>query len=262
MIKNNQKKCFKNSLRVCMFCILLFYKKTSICQIVNIEKERIRNHDSAIVVGKLSATLNISDNKKVLISSDINPHLQIKKNKHLFLTIAQWEFSTLDKSTINNGGYVHLRYNYAIASKIKLDVFTQFQYNKVWNMPLRYLLGAGPRIKLLDIQNNKLFFGPLYMFELQEEGSTHQTQYNHRLSSYVSWNINKSPFLFFAGTFYYQPLIANFNNYRMSTLVELNFTITKHFTFDNRFLWIFDNTKTIDIPTYSYRYTAGFGYKF
>jgi hypothetical protein len=231
-------------------------------QIVNIEKERIRNQDSIALAGKLSTTFNLTQNKNLLINSDINPHLQYKNRKHILLGIAQWEYAALNKKNINNGGYVHLRYNYALFKNSKLEIFTQLQYNKVWNMPYRYLLGAGPRFKLLDAQKQKIYTGPLYMYEIQSVKADNYIQHNHRISTYVSWNTQLTSSLSFNGTVYYQPKIDQFSNYRLTGLCELNVVISKKLTFDNRFSYIYDQTLTTDVPASSYRYTAGLGYKF
>jgi hypothetical protein len=231
-------------------------------QIVNIEKERIKKQDSIGMAGKISATLNITQNKTLLINADLNPHLQYKGKKHLILALAQSEYAALDSKTINSGGFVHLRHNYSLYKNIKSDVFTQLQYNKVWNMPLRFLLGGGPRIKVLDYRKNRLYFGPLYMYEIQEVQAENFVQHNHRMSAYLSWNIELNAILFFSGTVYYQPLLKNFENYRLTGMGELNIAVSRHFSFDNRFMIIFDQTGTTDVPARTYRYTAGLGYKF
>lgn len=231
-------------------------------QIVNIEKERIKKHDSSGIAGKISATLNITQNKTLLINADLNPHLQYKGKKHLILALAQTEYAALDAKTINSGGYVHLRHNYTVYKNIKSDVFTQLQYNKVWNMPFRFLLGGGPRIKVLDYLKNRLYFGPLYMYEVQEVKADNHIQHNHRMSAYLSWNMELNAIVFFSGTVYYQPLLKNFENYRLTGMGELNIAVSRHFTFDNRFGIIFDQTGTTDVPARTYRYTAGLGYKF
>ena len=244
------------------FFIMIFYGQNTQAQIVNIEKERIKIHDSVGILGKVSATMNITKNKNLLVNADFNPHLQYKNRKHLLLAVAQIEYAALDKKMLSSGGFVHLRYNYALYRNIKAECFTQIQYNKVWNMPLRFLLGAGPRFKLLDIQKNRFYFGPLYMYEVQEVKTDNYTQHNHRMSAYLSWNMDINNQLFFSGTVYYQPLLIGFQNYRITSLGELSIAVSKHFTFDNRFTIIFDQTQTTDVPIQTYRYTAGLGYKF
>lgn len=231
-------------------------------QIVNIEKERIKNQETKKLVGKISATLNITQNKKLAVNADLNPHLQYKYKKHLILAMAQMEYLAVEKTSINSGGFFHVRYNYALTQKIKAELFSQVQYNKIWNMPLRFLLGAGPRFKLMDIKLNRLYFGPLYLFELQKVSASNQTQYNHRLSAYLSWNVDLAKGVLCAGTVYYQPLLRDLSNYRISGLCELNIALSPHFTFDNRFGFIYDQTQTIDIPVQTYRFTSGFGYTF
>lgn len=242
--------------------LFIFCFFTSTAQIVNVEKERIANHDSIGIMGKVSATINITQNKNLLVCGDLNPHLQYKNKKHFVLAIAQMEYAALDKKTISSGGFFHLRYNYAVHTNIKAECFTQIQYNNVWNMPFRFLMGAGPRFKLLDIKKNRLYFGPLYMYEIQQVKADNYTQHNHRISAYISWNIEPNSVVFFSGTVYYQPLLKDFQNYRYTGLCEVNFCFSKHFTFENHFDIIFDQTHTPDVPPQTYQYTAGLGYTF
>lgn len=253
---------FKIPKYLVLFGSLLFVVRLAKAQIVNIEKERIKNQDSIKIMGKLSGTFNIVQNKNVSVYADFNPHIQYKNRKHLLLAIAQLEYSAINNSTINSGGLIHLRYNYAILKNLKAEIFTQAQYNKIWNMPLRYLVGFGPRFKLWEQNQNRLYFGPLYMFELQKVQNNQYVQYNHRLSAYLSWNLISNKILFFSGTLYYQPLLAHFQNYRISGLCELNFVISPHFTIDNRLILSYDQTNTTDVPAKTYRFTSGLGYKF
>lgn len=247
---------------ILLFIIFICLPNSCASQIVNIEKERIRNHDSIGFEGKLSTNINFSDNKNKQLNIDINPHLQYKNKKHIVLGVALWEYATLNNKIINNGGFIHCRYNYELRKNLKAEFFTQIQYNTIWNMPLRYILGGGPRIKILERNKNKLYFGPLYMYEIQYQKRDDFIQYNHRLSAYVSWNTYLNKIIFFTGTIYYQPLIRDFANYRLSGLTECNVALGKRFTLNNRFSYIFDQTQTIDIPAHTFRYTAGVNYYF
>jgi hypothetical protein len=213
---------------------LLYLVPIANAQVVNIEKERIKNQDSIKIMGKVSGTFNIVQNKNISVYADFNPHIQYKNRKHLMLAIAQMEYSAINNFTINSGGLIHLRYNYAIHKSFKL-----WEHNQ-----------------------NRFYFGPLYMFELQKVQTNQYVQYNHRLSAYVSWNLISNKFLFFSGTLYYQPLLAHFQNYRISGLCELNFAISPRFTIDNRLIFSYDQTKTTDVPTNTYRISSGLGYKF
>ncbi len=252
---------FCSKIAVCGFCLSLLAWQSS-AQIVNIEKERIRNHDSVGMMGKVSMTFSIIQNKTRLINAEFNPHLQYKNKKHLLLLIGQGVYAALDKKTVTNGAYGHLRYNYVLRPQIKAECFTQLQYNRIWNMPLRFLLGAGPRFKLFDVKQNRIYAAPLYLYEMQVVASGKTTQINHRLSAYLSWNIAAGSTLFFAGTVYYQPLLRDFSNYRVSGQGELNIAISKHLSFENKLTCIFDQTRTVDIPAESFQYSAGFGFKF
>lgn len=52
-------------------------------QIVNIEKERIKAHDSAGIEGQMNMSVQLNENKGLVFFSEINPHLQYKRAKHL-----------------------------------------------------------------------------------------------------------------------------------------------------------------------------------
>jgi hypothetical protein len=252
------KKYFKYIL--CSLIGMMYFPLTA--QIVNIEKERIKAHDSAGIEGQMNLSVQLNENKGLVFFSEINPHLQYKRAKHLLLFVGHWDYTYAAKKVLNHGAFAHLRYNYALFKRIKWELFQQIQYNKIWNMPFRYLSGTGPRFKLLDWPNTKLYAGPLYIFEWQRVGAYGSDLFTHRLSSYISWNAQYKDLYRFSGTFYYQPNWINWRDTRFSTLVELQFKLNRQFSFDHRFTWIHDATGVVDIPLYTYRYTLGLGYRF
>lgn len=231
-------------------------------QIVNIEKERLRNQDSARFVGKIAATAQLIENKGLSIFTDVNPHIQWKKNRHLILLIGQWEYLSALSNTVNHGGYAHLRYNYRLKPLLKWEFFTQIQYNRVWNMPWRYLAGTGPRLKCIDREAMQVYLGPLYLFEWQRSQLDEIDRYMHRLSAYMSWNTHWKSLLRFAGTIYYQPRLNVWTDYRISGQTELQISMNKHLSLEQKTTWIFDETGFIGIPHRNYRMSLGFSYRF
>lgn len=242
--------------------ILIGIASDTIAQIVNIEKERLRNQDSARLAGKFAATAQLIENKGLSIFADFNPHIQFKKNRHIILLIGQWEYLSALSNTVNHGGYAHLRYNYRLKPLLKWEVFSQLQYNRIWNMPWRYLAGTGPRLKCIDQEAMQVYLGPLYLFEWQRSQLDEINRYMHRLSAYISWNMHWKALLRFAGTVYYQPRLNQWMDYRISGQTELQLNLSKHFSLEQKTTWIFDETGFIGIPRKNYRLSLGFAYRF
>src|SRR6202008_1155220 len=102
-----------------------------------------------------------------------------------------------------------------------------------------YLAGMGPRFKIIKKKNFRLYVGTLYMYEYQLQDHETIEQYNHRLSTYVTFNIAYSKFDFSHTTFF-QPLLSNFSNYRIASDSNLDIVLTGHFNFRVGFNLLYD----------------------
>jgi len=229
-------------------------------QVINIENKRFLN-DTNGFIGRSDINFNITQNTQQVLTLGINLHAQYQHNKHRILMISDLAFIKAANQNFVNNGYEHLRYSYKVANRITWETFVQAQYNIVLKLDKRYLAGMGPRFKIIKQPHFRVYAATLYMYEFQSQDNETIIQYNHRLSSYLSFNFNFNKFDFSSTTFY-QPLLSNFNNYRIATDNNIDISISNHFNFRVGFNLLYDTNQPPGIPDVVYIIKNGLSFKF
>ena len=242
------------------FILLLFLPFYFKAQVINIENKRFLN-DTNGFIGRSDLNFNVTQNTQQVISLGINVHMQYQYNKHRFLAISDIAFIKAAQTDFVNNGYQHLRYSYKLNKHITWESFTQAQYNVVLKLDRRYLAGTGPRVKILKKNNFRIYTAALYMYEYQVQNNESIIQYNHRMSSYVTFNIGFNK-LDFSNTTFYQPMLSNFNNFRIASDSNLDILLTGHFNFRVGFNMLYDTNQPPGIPALVYTLKNGLSFKF
>jgi hypothetical protein len=177
-----QRKSQNNFLLVFLFPLLVS------AQVINIESKRFLN-DTNGFVGRADLNFNITQNTQQVTTLGFNIHMQYQHNRHRVLAISDFGFIKAGPTDFVNNGYQHLRYGYKLIDRVTWETFGQAQYNLVLKLDRRYLVGTGPRFKIIKKKNFRLYVAALYMFEHQEQDNETIIQDNNRISSYVTFNI-------------------------------------------------------------------------
>lgn len=208
----------------------------------------------------LHFALKRSANDFFTIANDI--HLQYKMNKNLVLFKNHISFQKIEGDNFTNFGISHLRYNYKYTSRIAMEVFAQGQYNKVSKIDFRGLLGAGPRFKLSTSEKYKFYLGTLVMYEQEELSDGSDIERNVRGSSYLSFSLYPTDRVTLVSTTYYQPILIEFSDYRISSQSSLLIDIFKDLALKTSYTFTYNATPAIDVPNSQYRLTSGLTYSF
>ncbi len=236
--------------------ILLLFCRTLFSQIVNIESQRIHN-DTTGWDGTLDAGFSVNQNNTLLVSATTGAHVQYKTKKDLFMLLGNWRFTNGGTERFMNDGMAHFRYNHKFNNWLRLEAFTQVQYNELLNLRIRYLVGMGPRIKFLDKKFINMYVGTLYMFEYEQQAITDTMEYNNRLSAYLSWTIDPNPDFSFVATTYYQPKLTDWSDFRISGNYALKFKAFKRLAFKVEFSFLFDAIPPPGIRQFVFTGTTG-----
>lgn len=229
-------------------------------QVINIENKRFLN-DTNGFVGRTDFNFNVTQNTQQVLTLGINLHAQYQHNKHRFLMISDLAFIKAANQNFVNNGYEHLRYSYKLVNRVTWESFAQAQYNIVLKLDKRYLAGTGPRFKIIKQPHFRVYTAALYMYEFQSQNNETMIQYNHRMSSYLTFNFNFDKFDFTSTTFY-QPLLRDFNNYRIATDNNIDISISNHFNFRIGFNLLYDTNQPPGIPDVVYVLKNGLSFKF
>lgn len=233
----------------------------SFSQVVNVERLRLKT-DTTGLFGNAAVSLNIIENKKKILKTGGNLHLMLKKTKNVYLVISNINLIRAGDEDFVNNGFQHFRYNHLLTERFIIEAFTQAQFNELLKVKNRDLAGTGLRVKILKSKKINLYSGFLYMYEYEEIKGESIIHRDHRMSDYLSIGLYLNETFSFESTTYYQPLIKNFNDYRISSENTLGFIITKNLSFDLAFSILYDTRQPEDIPGTTYELTNSLRYNF
>lgn len=240
--------------------LLILLSFNASAQVINIEGKRFLK-DTNGFVGRADFNFNINQNINQVITLGFNTHLQYVYNKHRIMSISDLLFIKAANQDFVNAGYQHIRYNYKIKNRLTWEAFVQAQYNLALQLNKRYLAGTGPRIKVIKQPHLKIYTGTLYMYEYQVQNNDSINEFNNRLSAYVSFNIDYEK-IDFVSTTYYQPNLADFNDYRIANDSSFEIMVNKHLNFRTGINLLFDTQQPLRVPELTYIYRSGISFKF
>jgi hypothetical protein len=226
-----------------LFILSILIIKISLAQLVNIEEKRKEKKDG--IQGNITIALKITQNTKQIIQANNDISLQYSKKSHTILffndltLMVVREDNHKDDNLINEN-FQHFRYNYTLQDSgfFTTEFFLQRQQNKVKYLDLRFLIGSGPRFKIINNNHTILYLAPLLMYEneiLNDSLGTITTMIRGDL--YTSLSLNFNNFITFSNVTYYQPAIYNlakntdferFKDFRIASNTSLSFSIIKN----------------------------------
>ena len=231
-------------------------------QILNAESLR-KVTDTSGFSGAASVAFSLKRNVNDFITLGSDLHIQYKNEHHLALFKNDVNFQKIEGERFENSLISHLRYNYKLHPRVAWEAFAQGQYNKVNLIDFRGLLGTGPRFKVTTSEKYKFYLGTLAMFEYEKvaDGVT-PIQRDFRGSSYLSFSLYPTDHISIISTTYYQPLLENFADYRISSQSSLAVGLFTNFSVKLSHTFIYDAFPAIGIPNSQYEFTTGVAYTF
>lgn len=230
-------------------------------QVINIENKRFLN-DTNGWVGNCDFSLSVIQNTQQVLTFSNSLRIQYQKNRSRFILLNDLNFVKAGKTDFVNAGYQHFRYNYKVINALTMEAFTQTQYNPVLRLDFRYLLGAGPRVKLLKKPNARIYAAALYMYEYDDIVNDATNIYEHRLSNYLTFTFTILKTVELTSTTFYQPNLNDFEDYRIATDNNLEIHINKYLNFKSTFNLLYDTRQPLGIPDLVYTFRNGLSIKF
>jgi hypothetical protein len=247
--------------QVSTFFILFFFSIFLNAQIINIEKKRMIT-DTTGWSGTIGLSVSANKFTKSFFSSNANGHLQYQDDKNLYLAFGVIDFVSAGGEEFNNSGVGHIRYNRKLTSLLRVEAFSQVQYNSITKIQSRFLNGAGIRLKLSQYEKAKFYYGLTYMYEYEELNSPEIINKDHRLSSYATFTLSPEDNVSFTSTTYMQPKFGDIRDYRLNSDINMVFHINRYLKMVTNFHYLYDSKPPEDIPSVNYEITNGLIFKF
>ncbi|MEL6636800.1 MAG: DUF481 domain-containing protein [Bacteroidota bacterium] len=234
-------------------------------QIVNIEDRRSFRADTIAWFGNVQLGFNLVDNGDPVYTLNGGINVEYQRMRHLFLSFSRFNLVRVVDQDFVNDGFQHLRYNYTLGPRLTWEAFAQAQYNEKIKLRFRGLIGTGPRWSLLpEASKQRAFLGALYMYEYNEDNVATETNpdaldylRDHRLSAYLALRFAIGANLVLASTSYFQPVIDNFADQRLSSQTTGQLTITEKLKFTTTFSILYDTRVPEGVPNTTYRWING-----
>ena len=247
----------------CLVLLSLSVGSGPYAQIQHIENRRIYD-DSLGWAGRADVNFSAIQNRNLLVNLGVRPFAQFTDSMNYFLALGDYNYS-VGEIVYAHSLLFHVRYNSYFTHRnrwVSWEMYAQTQFNPLLSQRVRALAGTGPRFRLLDKKNYKIFIGPSYMFEYEEIIADSSVQRNHRGSLYLSWFFNPVKNFSFSGSTYVQPLLTDFADYRVSGQYTLRFKIVKRTDFKFEFGFLYDSRPPQEVRNFIFNAQAGIGIDF
>lgn len=216
-------------------------------QVINIESKRYDRLDSGWH-GIAELNFNYLQNQNQIINAGNKLDVMYVKDIQTYLFINDINFIRLNNTNLDYNTYQHFRYKRQIKDWLHGEAFAQTQFNQQFGLNFRGLLGAGPRIRLMNADSVKIFIGPMWMYEYEVEKPNNTQVVTNRLSFYFSVLFLKNHNFTVNILGYYQPDLANFADFRISSDLRLEFKINRKYAFRSSASQSYDSKPPPNIP--------------
>ncbi|MFM6925421.1 MAG: DUF481 domain-containing protein [Ferruginibacter sp.] len=225
-------------------------------QIVNMESQRYHT-DTTGWAGSVGGSFALTNYGQKVFDVDANAHVQYKSKKSLYLFLGGYGFLKGDQQSYVDYGFLHLRYNYKLTKNLRLEAFTQLQQNTITKVQSRFLIGAGPRYKIVDNQKIRMYLGSLPMYEIEKETGVRQNITDWRCSNYLSFTIIPNKQTELTTTTYYQPVMFDAGDYRLLNQSSCKVKAGKKISVVIRYNYQFDASPAAGINRETYTFGTG-----
>ena len=249
----------QKSLRCLGIVVLLCFSSMLCGQIFNIEKRRIASDLAGAWLGSANMSFAGSKSTKSTVSIAAGTLIEYKSRdtNNLWLFITDFRLVTGDREKFADNGFAHFLYNYKLSKAIRWEIFTQLQYNSLTLLQRQVLIGTGPRFKLTQYETAKFYFGAAYVYEYEEVSDTTMLHHDHRASSYFTFTLSPEETVSFISTTYVQPLLTNFDDFRISNETNLSLDITRKLALNVTFQYFYDSRPPVGVPKNIYSFSNG-----
>ena len=192
---------------------------------------------------------------------------QWRTEKNTVLAVVRGEYDFALDTVLVSKFLEHVRYRYRITSWLSAEAFAQHELDTSRRLRLRALVGAGPRFTVWSTDKASLVFGIALMAEyeqlrLDDQPDAGDETLDPRLSSYVLGRVKLTDNMSLVETFYAQPRLTQFSDYRLLNETLLSVEPNKRLTFSLGFIFSYDTAPPLTVPPLDTQLRTSLGVKF
>lgn len=236
----------------------------SFTQIVNIENQRFKS-DKKGFDGNIDLAFSVLKNQALIYNITCGSHIQYHWEKPTLLLVNNYTLirATNQVQDLVNQTFQHLRFTFNSKARITPEVFAQWQYNPIQLLQSRILLGMGGRLKIIQNDSMRIFYGLNLMREHERlQTSPPEKNEDFRFSTHISGYFKIKDKYLISSTSYFQPNLAGFSDYRISHETSILLKFTQHLSYKLTYNIFNDTRPPIGVNKTFYTLTNGFSYAF
>ncbi len=230
-------------------------------QVVNTERKRRTKGDNGWD-GSADLGFSIVQNTRSIITGSSKINVQYDNKQHMLLLLNDLKLMKVDQASLQNSGFQHIRYNYKFRKYLIPEAFVQGQFNQLWKVDFRFLAGVGPRFQLLSNDSTRIHVGTLVMYEFERVDKGLEYNRDFRFSTYGSVGFGLGKSLTLENITYFQPLIKDIYDFRVSSETSVRVAVSKKLGFKTGFTFNYDTQPAEGLPDVFYSFVNSLSYRF
>jgi len=247
-------------------------------QVLNVDRQN--SSDSVFRKNLCTARLNFVSDKQRRNLLEANGDVEwdrFFKNNRVLICFAHADMAANGKNILENNGYLQMRYRDNDKRSVAADYYVQYQWNGIWGMQNRALMGCNARFKFWDDRSDDLYVGAglfyeyerwdparsAYSFPVDSVGIVNRNLFRVNITAKTAVHINEHVDI--AGVTFIQfpvgisdtRIFQNFFNPRWVLDITATFKINKHFGFTMKYGHNLDHFRALPIDPYFYEFNVG-----
>ncbi len=247
-----------------IFFIAFIFYFSNIYSQVNVEDLRHESKNQGI---SFNLGLNFTIDKGNTEEVEIIPSAQLDYTHEKYYTFiyVDGKYKESDFSRTSNNAKIHYRFVYQLSEVFYPEVFLQSEFDEFIELKERDLIGGGMRFQIFNFgaKNDStatigLSFGvgAMYEYELINSNPDY-SNYNTRLTSYLSFKWKPAESLICAVTTYFQPKLNVMEDIKVYNETELAFYINKYLAFNFDLTLKYHSRPPASVKTYDLEISNG-----
>lgn len=233
-------------------------------QIVSLD-ERTTKDPKKGLQGDVQFHLNYTDNNTEVLQSGTKLNLQLNDSLNTYVFYTNLNLSRTDGANDLNSGNFGTIYNYKADDRvISAEAIMQYQYDGAKTLKHRFILGGGPRWKMIDKKDLKLSIVAytIYLNELYEGDDYRNQQSVAKFSAMLSFFTNISPTMSIKHNTYYEPNYSNPSDYRIENQTTFKAKFNKRFSYQMHFIINYNSTLPDGVENLDYAIQNSLSFSF
>jgi len=200
-----------------------------------------------------------TDKKQINLSADTKYYAKDK----IYFILVNYSFGESNSVRDTNKGLVHLRYLKKLNSIFDYEIFSQVEFNEFQDLKLRSVTGVNLRNKVNLFKSFYIGYGLMYSYMKPKEITYfNKIRKDIVANLYLSMTEDITKNLNFNYLGYYQPIINNLNDFRVSQVFQFDNKINKKFMIRVEAIYQYNESPYYGIEKEDFSTNIGLIYRF